>query len=131
MRKFRRAQAQNQASIEKHLVANNVESSSSDDENEEVLETAVEKVLSTYQREGGDVNKTSSYLTETLQSGGAVCLICISSVKKTDAVCIEIFDFILFVLQMYELTYFIRFGAVLNVTRFYIYHVFNTGCEIV
>ena len=98
MRKFRRAQAQNQASIEKHLVANNVESSSSDDENEEVLETAVEKVLSTYQREGGDVNKTSSYLTETLQFGGAIMyfLICISSVKKTDAIwsCVECYTFL-------------------------------------
>lgn len=85
MRKFKRAQAQNQASIKKHLEVNNIESSSSDDD-VEVIETAVGQVLSKYQSEGGDVDKTLSYLTETFQSGGAVCLICISSVKKTDAV---------------------------------------------
>lgn len=88
MRKFKRAQAQNQAAIKKHLEIKHVESSSSEEENEEVLETAVEKVVSNYHCEGGDINKTFSYLTETFQSGGAVCLICISTVKKTDPVCI-------------------------------------------
>ncbi|KAJ8683711.1 hypothetical protein QAD02_019503 [Eretmocerus hayati] len=95
MRKFRRAQAENQAAIQKHL-QENIESSSSDEDNEDVLETAVEKVLSNYQHEGGDVEKTLSYLTDTFQSGGAVCLICISSVKKTDAIwsCSKCFTFL-------------------------------------
>ena len=87
MRKFRRAQAENQAAIEKHLVANDLlDSSSEDEENGIVLEEAVDKVVSLYQVEGGDTKKTLSYLSDILQSGGAICLICISSVKKTDAV---------------------------------------------
>ena len=87
MRKFRRAQVENKAAIEKHLVANNLlDSSSEDEEIENALETAVDKVLSLYQVEGGDTEKTLSYLSDVLQSGGAICLICISSVKKTDAV---------------------------------------------
>ncbi|XP_015119941.1 NF-X1-type zinc finger protein NFXL1 [Diachasma alloeum] len=88
MRKFKRAQAQNQASIERHLNGNVLESSS-DEENEsshQSLQQAVSKTLSSYEFEGGDTEKTLSYLTDLFQSGGAVCLICISSVKKSDPI---------------------------------------------
>lgn len=88
MKKFKRAQAQNQAAIDRHL-NNKILESSSDEDNEpinEVLQQAVNKTLSTYQFEGGDAEKALSYLTDVFQSGGAVCLICISSVKKPDAV---------------------------------------------
>lgn len=89
MRKFKRAQAQNQAAIEKHMEAHPFVESSSDEEDEagqELLEKAVGKVLTSYQDQGGDSEKILSYLADTFQSNGAVCLICISSVKKTDAV---------------------------------------------
>lgn len=90
MRKFKRAQAQNQASIERHLDKNKVlDLSSSDEENEstnEILQRAVNETLSSYQYEGGDSEKALSYLTDVFQSGGAICLICISSVKKTDSI---------------------------------------------
>ena len=111
MKKFRKAQAQNQAAIKKHLKANNAESSS-EDEVDSTIETAVEKVLSKYQYEGGDPNKIVSYMTETFQSGGAVCLICISSVKKTDAVsflyfytCLNIFKQVHVILNYFRLFY--------------------------
>lgn len=98
MRKFLRAQAQNQASIKKHLMeqqankktAFHVDSSSSEDDDnedrEQVLQLAVSKVVSSYKGEGGDTEKSLSYLTDVFQSGGATCLICISSVKKIDPV---------------------------------------------
>lgn len=87
MKKFKRAQAENRASIEKHLEANEfLDSSSEEEESGNALDEAVGKVLSSYQVEGGDTEKTLSYLSDVLQSGGAICLICISSVKKTDAV---------------------------------------------
>ncbi|XP_046470529.1 NF-X1-type zinc finger protein NFXL1 isoform X1 [Neodiprion pinetum] len=89
MKKFKRAQAQNQAAIERHMVTHPMVESSSDEEDEtgqEILEQAVGKVLTSYQDQGGDPEKILSYLADTFQSNGAVCLICISSVKKTDAI---------------------------------------------
>ncbi|CAD6208541.1 GSCOCG00010535001-RA-CDS [Cotesia congregata] len=96
MKKFKRAQAENQASIQRYLNKNTIESSSDDDDddddeekinnNSERLQQAVNKTLSSYQCEGGDGEKTLSYLTEIFQSGGAVCLICISTVKKSDPI---------------------------------------------
>lgn len=100
MKKFKRAQAENQASIQRYLNKNTIESSSDDDDdddedkitnNSERLQQAVNKTLSSYQFEGGDSEKTLSYLTEIFQSGGAVCLICISTVKKSDPVSNYIF----------------------------------------
>ena len=85
MIQFKRAQAQNQASIQKHLEANRADSSS-EEENEDVLQEAVSKVLLSYQVEGGDTEKSLSYLTDIFLSGQAICLICISSVKKIDPV---------------------------------------------
>ncbi|XP_012279263.1 NF-X1-type zinc finger protein NFXL1 [Orussus abietinus] len=98
MNKFKRVQAQNRASIERHLEEHPVTSSSSEDEDEgttELLEKAVGNVLSSYRFKGGDAEKILSYLSNTFQSGGAVCLICISSVKKVEAIwsCIRCFSF--------------------------------------
>lgn len=90
MKKFKRAQAQNQASIAKHLsVVNKSVESSSDEENDatnEQHQQAFTKALSPYQSEGGDSQAALTHLTDVFQFGGAVCLICISTVKKTDAV---------------------------------------------
>lgn len=96
MKKFKRAQAENRKAIEKHLESKEfLDSSSEEEDSGNALDEAVGKVLSSYQVEGGDTEKTLSYLSEVLQSGGAICLICISSVKKTDAIwnCYECFTF--------------------------------------
>lgn len=89
MKKFKRAQAQNQASIAKHLSINKSVESSSDEENDatnDEHQQAFTKALSPYESEGGDSQAALSHLTDVFQFGGAVCLICISSVKKTDAI---------------------------------------------
>lgn len=89
MQKFKKAQAQNKLSIEKHLEANALLNSSSEEEdetNEEDIQDVVGKVLSAYQGQNTDAEKVISYLVNTFQTSSAVCLICISTVKKIDAV---------------------------------------------
>lgn len=89
MQKFRRAQVQDKIAIKRHLEANAYLESSSEDENdtnEENIENVVGKVLSAYQGREADAEKILSYLINIFQSGSAVCLICISTVKKADAV---------------------------------------------
>jgi len=90
MQKFRRAQAQNKLSIERHLEANMSLNSSSEEEdeaNEEDIQNVVGKVLLAYQGQSTDAEKVISYLINSFQSSSAVCLICISTVKKIDPVC--------------------------------------------
>jgi len=90
MQKFKRAQAQNKLSIEKHLEANALSSSSEDEEtNEEDVQNVVDKVLSAYQGQTTDAEKVISYLVNSFQTSSAVCLICISTVKKIDPVCLN------------------------------------------
>ncbi|EFN72938.1 NF-X1-type zinc finger protein NFXL1 [Camponotus floridanus] len=89
MQKFRRAQAQNKLSIERHLEANMSLNSSSEEEdetNEEDVQNVVGKVLSAYQGQSTDAEKVISYLINSFQSSSAVCLICISTVKKIDPI---------------------------------------------
>lgn len=89
MHKFKKAQAQNKLSIEKHLEANALLNSSSEEEdetNEDDFQNVVDKVLSAYQGQGIDSEKVISYLVNSFQSSSAVCLICISTVKKIDPV---------------------------------------------
>lgn len=91
MQKFRRAQVQNKLSIERHLEANaslNYSSEEEDEANEEDIQNVVDKVLSAYQGQGTDAEKVISYLVNSFQSSSAVCLICISTVKKIDPVCL-------------------------------------------
>lgn len=93
MQKFKRAQAQNKLSIERHLEANILLNSSSEEEdetNEEDVQNMVGKVLLAYQGQGMDAEKVISYLVNSFQSSSAVCLICISTVKKIDPVCSHI-----------------------------------------
>lgn len=105
MQKFRRAQAENKIAINKHLEANAYLESSSEDEddrNEEDMQNVVEKVLSAYQGREADSEKILSYLINVFQSGSAVCLICISTIKKADAVCYTMyFKIANFILKMY------------------------------
>lgn len=89
MQKFKRAQAQNKLSIERHLEANTLLNSSSEEEdetNDEDVQNVVGKVLLAYQGQGMDAEKVISYLVNSFQSSSAVCLICISTVKKIDSV---------------------------------------------
>lgn len=90
MQKFRQAQAENKIAINKHLEANAYLESSSEDENdrnEEDIQNIVGKVISAYQGKEADAEKILSYLINIFQSGNAVCLICISTVKRADPVC--------------------------------------------
>ncbi|XP_032670664.1 NF-X1-type zinc finger protein NFXL1 [Odontomachus brunneus] len=89
MHKFKKAQAQNKLSIEKHLEANASLNSSSEEEdetNEDDVQNVVDKVLSAYKGQGIDAEKVISYLVNSFQSSSAVCLICISTVKKIDPI---------------------------------------------
>lgn len=88
MYKFKKAQAQNKLSIEKHLEANALLNSSSeeDETNEEDVQNVVDKVLSAYQGQGINAEKVISYLINSFQNSSAVCLICISTIKKIDPV---------------------------------------------
>lgn len=104
MQKFKIAQAQNKLSIERHLEAIALLNSSSEDEdeaNEEDAQHIVDKVISAYQGQRADAEKVISYLINSLQSSSVVCLICISTVKKTDPV---IFIFLLFLIA-YKLAF--------------------------
>lgn len=89
MEKFKQAQVENKISIKRHLEANaSLDSSSEDDDNicEEDIQRTLGEVISAY--EGGQLNteKIISYLINIFQSGGAICLICISTVKKADPI---------------------------------------------
>ncbi|KAG5306175.1 NFXL1 protein, partial [Acromyrmex insinuator] len=88
MQKFKKAQAQNKLSIERHLEANALLNSSSEDEetNEEDVQNVVDKILSAYQGQSTDAEKVISYLVNSFQTSSAVCLICISTVKKIDPI---------------------------------------------
>jgi len=91
MQKFKRAQEQNKLSIERHLEANALLNSSSEEEdetNENDIQNVVDKVLLAYQGQSTDAEKVISYLVNSFQSSSAVCLICISTIKKTDSVCL-------------------------------------------
>ncbi|KAF3422637.1 hypothetical protein E2986_13944 [Frieseomelitta varia] len=90
MQKFKQAEAENKLAISKHLEANAYLESSSEDEDDrskENMQNVIGKILSAYQGEEADAEKILSYLINIFQSGNAVCLICISTVKKTDPVC--------------------------------------------
>lgn len=65
----------------------NSSSEEEDETNEEDVQNVVDKVLSSYQGQSTDAEKVISYLINSFQSSSAVCLICISTVKKIDPVC--------------------------------------------
>ncbi|KOX72431.1 NF-X1-type zinc finger protein NFXL1 [Melipona quadrifasciata] len=99
MQKFKRVQAENKLAISKHLEANAHLESSSEDENdrgEDNMQNVIGKILSAYQGEETDAEKILSYLINIFQSGNAVCLICISTVKRADPIwnCNKCFAFL-------------------------------------
>lgn len=92
MQKFKQAQVENKISIKRHLEANaSLDSSSEDDDNicEEDIQRTLSEVTSAYEGEQLNTEKIISYLINIFQSGGAICLICISTVKKADPVSIS------------------------------------------
>ncbi|XP_067003149.2 NF-X1-type zinc finger protein NFXL1 [Anabrus simplex] len=93
--KFREAQARLQASVQKHIKPD-YESSSEEEELES--DNILGSVLKSYSQVGGkseDLGRTQRFLEDAFQSGAAVCLICIGSVKRTEAIwnCVECYCF--------------------------------------
>ncbi|KAI4480690.1 hypothetical protein M0802_014162 [Mischocyttarus mexicanus] len=89
MQKFKQAQVENKMSIKRHLEANaSLDSSSEDEDNicEEDIQKTLGEVMSAYKGEQLNTEKIMSYLINVFQSGGAICLICISTVKRADPI---------------------------------------------
>ncbi|XP_028041296.1 NF-X1-type zinc finger protein NFXL1 [Bombyx mandarina] len=86
-RKYRDAAASLQLSVQRHLQEFSELSSS---ENDEPYDASVlEEILQRYCKGGGDrrmLNRTKNILEEALSGNPITCLICISSVKRTDAI---------------------------------------------
>ncbi|XP_075230227.1 NF-X1-type zinc finger protein NFXL1 [Lycorma delicatula] len=94
--KFLEAHTRLQASVKKHLKNGDYESSEEEEELES--ETILGSVLKSYSHFGGetyDLGRTQKFLEDAFQSGAAICLICIATVKRPDAIwsCIECFCF--------------------------------------
>ncbi|XP_056156091.1 NF-X1-type zinc finger protein NFXL1 isoform X1 [Lampris incognitus] len=95
--KFEEIRKSNQVAAQR-LVQNHYSSSSDDDCDPEDGEidtkdgkrgTILASTFTTYAQTGGDINslqRTSQYLSDLFQSGAVTCLICIASVKRTQAV---------------------------------------------
>ncbi|KAK9499783.1 hypothetical protein O3M35_002755 [Rhynocoris fuscipes] len=84
--KFKEAQMKMQQSVQKHL-ENDYESSS--DEEELETESILGSLLKNYSLLGGsneDLGRTQNFLENAFQSGAAVCLICIGTVKRVDSI---------------------------------------------
>ncbi|XP_076351913.1 NF-X1-type zinc finger protein NFXL1 [Tachypleus tridentatus] len=87
-RKFEEACAKIQESLQRFVRTQELESSSSE-EDELESEGILNKVLSSYEGSRGDSNdfsRTRQNLLDTLKPGASVCLICIETVKRTDSV---------------------------------------------
>jgi len=87
-RKFAEACAAIQANVNKH-VSNIVDDSSEDSFSEDDESNDVEiisTVFNLYGKSSAELKKTEQILKDSLRSGTSVCLICIASLKKTDAI---------------------------------------------
>ena len=88
-RKFEAACAEIQANLKKHVqnmaIDLSDEESSSDDETS-TKSNIIASVLSMYGKNDADLLKTEQMIKDSLRSGVASCLICISSIKKNDPI---------------------------------------------
>lgn len=88
-RKFEAACAEIQANLKKHVQNMEMdfsdEASSSDDETS-AKHDIIASVLNMYGKNATDLLKTEQMIKDSLRSGVASCLICISSIKKNDAI---------------------------------------------
>uniref|UniRef100_A0A1B6MK23 PHD-type domain-containing protein n=1 Tax=Graphocephala atropunctata TaxID=36148 RepID=A0A1B6MK23_9HEMI len=84
--KFQKAKLQMKEAAEKHKLTS-YESSSEEEELES--ENILGSVLKSYASLGGtneDLGRTQNYLEDAFQSGAAICLICIATVKRNDSI---------------------------------------------
>ncbi|KAL1117247.1 hypothetical protein AAG570_004573 [Ranatra chinensis] len=85
--KFKEAQQRLQESVKKHL--DNAEFDSSSEEEDLETDDILGSVLRSYAQVGGkseDLGRTQNFLENTFHSGAAICLICIGTVKRTEAI---------------------------------------------
>ncbi|XP_077301482.1 NF-X1-type zinc finger protein NFXL1 [Arctopsyche grandis] len=81
--KFKEASANMQASIQKHV--SNYESSSEEEDLEEAQ--ILDSVTGNYIGQGNmSLGKTREFLEQSFQSGAAICLVCIASVKRVQPI---------------------------------------------
>ncbi|KAK6628816.1 hypothetical protein RUM43_002632 [Polyplax serrata] len=94
--KFRREQEKLQAAVQKHLEEQDYESSSDEEalESESILNSVFQNYGQFVSNASG-IEKTQQFLENTFQSGAAICLICIGSVKRSDPVwnCLECYGY--------------------------------------
>ncbi|KAF4517853.1 hypothetical protein B566_EDAN011778 [Ephemera danica] len=86
-RRFQAAKAKLEQSVHKHLSAE--QDANSSDEEDLQSENILGSVLQSYTKSAGglvDLGRTQQFLEDAFQSGAATCLICISSVKRADAI---------------------------------------------
>jgi len=90
-RKFEEACAEIKANVDKHVAKMAKESvddsDSGEDEDNNLNENdIISTVFGGYgQKDGSEISRTAQVLKDSLRSGAAVCLICIASVKKSEA----------------------------------------------
>ena len=88
-RRFEDACAEIQANVKKHVqnIATDLsDEESSEGEVEERDSSIISNVLNKYAKSTLDLTKTEEIIKDSLRSGIASCLICISSVKKSDPI---------------------------------------------
>lgn len=81
-KKFQEAQSKHIEAAKKHIA--NYESSS--DEEELASESLLDSVFKGYGGDKTELHKTQQFLENVFQSGTAICLICIATVKQKDFV---------------------------------------------
>lgn len=82
---FQLAQTKHIEAARKH-VANDYESSS--EEEDMASDSMLASIFKGYTGEKDQLNKTQQFLENVFQSGSAICLICIATVKRADYVCL-------------------------------------------
>lgn len=81
-KKFNQVQQKQQAALSKFV--NSIESSS--DEEELAKDNVIDLATKNYSLNGASLGRTQIYLEDALTSGAATCLICISTVKRTQSI---------------------------------------------
>lgn len=84
--KFQAAHTKNIESAKKYV--GNYESSSDEEGGND--NDIVQSIFKNYNGESTDLKKTQQFLENTFNSGAAICLICIRTVKRADAVSIPL-----------------------------------------
>ncbi|XP_022200725.2 NF-X1-type zinc finger protein NFXL1 [Nilaparvata lugens] len=94
--KFLAAKSRMQASVQKHLHDDYNSSSEEDElETDNILNSVLKNYSSLSDDSNVDLGRTQKFLEDAFQSGAAICLICIATVKRPDAIwsCTKCFCF--------------------------------------